>query len=114
MIVHIVMFQPRADLDLSTRDRLLQDIATAAKTIPSVRRMRVGQRARHGLPGYEQAMTTAYDYALIAEFDDRAGLVAYLQHPAHHTIGGHFTTSAERSLAYDYEMEEAEKIPRQD
>ena len=106
MIVHVVMFQPRADLDASTRDTLLRDISTAAKTIPSIRRMRLGQRAYHRLPGYEQAMTTAYDYALIVEFDDREGLIAYLQHPAHHTIGRHFTASAERSLAYDYEMME--------
>ena len=108
MIVHIVMFQPRGDLDATTRETLLEEIATAAKTIPSVRRMRVGPRARHGLPGYEQAMSTDYSYALIAEFDDREGLIAYLRHPAHHKIGHHFTASAERSLAYDYEMQDVE------
>ena len=104
MIVHVVMFQPRADLDASTRDTLLEQIATAATSIPSVRRMNVGRRIKHNRPGYEQAMTTAYDYALIVEFDDQAGLIEYLQHPAHHAIGHHFTASAERSLAYDYEM----------
>ena len=88
MIVHIVMFQPRGDLDATTRETLLEEIATAAKTIPSVRRMRVGPRARHGSPGYEQAMTTDYGYALIAEFDDREGLVAYLKHPAHRKSAG--------------------------
>jgi hypothetical protein len=107
MIVHIVMFQPRGDLDATTRETLLEEIATASKTIPSVRRMRVGPRAQHGLPGYEQAMTTDYGYAMIVEFDDREGLIAYLRHPAHQAIGHHFTASAERSLAYDYEMEDA-------
>ena len=104
MIVHIVMFQPRADLDTATRDKLLEEIATASTSIPSVRRMRLGRRTKHNRPGYEQAMTTDYDYALIVEFDDQAGLIEYLQHPAHHSIGHHFTASAERSLAYDYEM----------
>ena len=104
MIVHVVLFQPRTDLDATTRETLLKDLATAAETIPSVRRMRVGLRTRHALPGYEQAMIASYDYALIAEFDDKAGLVEYLQHPSHHAIGRHFTASAERALAYDYEM----------
>lgn len=104
MIVHVVLFQPRADLEAATRDALLGDIAKAATTIPSIRRMRLGPRIRHGLPGYEQAMPQSYEYALIAEFDDREGLIAYLQHPAHHEIGRHFTASAERSLAYDYEI----------
>ena len=107
MIVHVVLFQPRIDLDAATREVLLDEIATAAKTIPSVRRMRVGLRVRHALPGYEQVMIASYDYALIAEFDDKAGLIEYLQHPAHHTIGRHFTASAERALAYDYEMVDA-------
>ena len=104
------MFQPRADLDSATRDTLLRDVAAAANAIPSVRRMRLGHRIYHRLPGYEQAMTQSYDYALIVEFDDPEGLVAYLQHPAHHTIGGHFTASAERSLAYDYEMLDTTEI----
>lgn len=114
MIVHVVLFQPRADLDASTRDTLLRDVAVAAKEIPSVRRMRVGHRLHHKLPGYEQAMISSYDYAVIAEFDNREGLVAYLQHPAHHAIGRHFTASAERALAYDYEMTEAAELRRQD
>ena len=110
MIVHVVLFQPRADLDGSTRESLLQEIAHAAKTIPSVRRMRVGHRIHHALPGYEQAMIQSYDYALIAEFDDKTGLIEYLKHPAHHAIGRHFTASAERALAYDYEMSDAGEL----
>ena len=108
MIVHVVLFQPRRDLDAATREALLKEIGAAAKRIPSVRRMRIGQRIHHALPGYEQAMIASYDYALIAEFNDKAGLIEYLQHPAHHAIGRHFTASAERALAYDYEMVDAE------
>lgn len=110
MIVHVVLFQPRANLDPATRESVLQEIAIAAKEIPSVRRMRVGHRVHHALPGYEQAMIQSYDYALVAEFDDQAGLIAYLKHPAHHTIGRHFTASAERSLAYDYEMSDVAEL----
>jgi Stress responsive A/B Barrel Domain len=106
MIIHVVLFQPHTDLDASARDELMTRLRSAATSIPTIRRFRVGPRTRHGLPGYEQAMIESYDYAVIAEFDDRAGLITYLQHPAHHEIGRHFTVSAERSLAYDYEMED--------
>lgn len=58
----------------------------------------------HGLPGYEQGMTTDYPFAVIIEFDNLDGLRAYLQHPAHETIGEHFSRGAAAALAYDYEM----------
>ena len=40
------------------------------------------------------------------EFDDVAGLSAYLAHPKHAAIGSHFMQAAEAALAYDYEMED--------
>ena len=66
----------------------------------------------HGLPGYEQMMREAYDYAAIVEFDDVEGLKAYLAHPGHGTIGRHFTSSAAASLAYDYELLDASEATR--
>lgn len=52
-------------------------------------------------------MTEDYSFAAIIEFDDLDGLKAYLQHPAHHAIGRHFSQSAVRALAYDYAMFDA-------
>ena len=106
MIVHVILFEPRADLNAGQRDRVLADLRHAATTIPSVRRCRIGRRLRHGLPGYEQAMREHYEYAAILEFDDRAGLEAYLQHPAHAAAGAHFTASATRALAYDFDVDD--------
>ena len=107
MIAHVVLFEPRGDLPERERAHFLQSLSVAATQIPSIRRFRVGQRLLHGLPGYEQVMTAAFGYALIAEFDDVEGLKTYLAHPAHQAIGDHFTASAERALAYDYEMVDA-------
>lgn len=104
MIVHVVLFQPRAGLSDEQRDRVLADLRHAATEIPSIRRFRIGQRILHGLPGYEQAMTDNYEYAAIIEFDDRDGLEAYLRHPAHDATGAHFTSAASHALAYDYEV----------
>jgi hypothetical protein len=107
VILHIVLFEPRSDLTGAERQRILEDLGVAAASIPALRRCRIGRRIRHGLPGYEQAMQVDYQYAAILEFDDRAGLEAYLRHPAHEGIGRHFVASAASALAYDFEMVEA-------
>ncbi len=104
MIVHVILYKPRADLADGMRQQVLDGLVTAATVIPSIRRLRVGKRVKHGRPGYEPAMHTDFEYAVIVEFDDVDGLTAYLAHPAHNAIGGHFTASASDSLAYDYEM----------
>ena len=106
MIVHVVLFQPRAGLSDEQRDRVLADLRQAATEIPTIRRFRIGRRVLHGLPGYEQAMTDNYEYAALIEFDDREGLEAYLRHPAHAAAGAHFTAAASRAVAYDYEVSE--------
>ena len=107
MIVHVVLFSPRSDLSLTDRAAVLDSLTKAAREIPSIRRLRVGKRTRHGLPGYEQAMRDDYEYAVFIEFDDVAGLKAYLQHPSHAAAGQHFTASAAKALAYDYETDES-------
>lgn len=107
MIVHVVLFEPRADLTDQGRQDILAGLSAAAARIPSIKRFRVGRRVRHGLPGYEQAMREPYTYAAIIEFDDLDGLRSYLQDPAHSGIGAHFSESASASLAYDYEMVDA-------
>jgi hypothetical protein len=106
MIVHVVLFSPRPDLSGADRDAVLDSVMKAAREIPSIRRLRVGRRIKHSLPGYEQAMRDDYEYAVFIEFDDAAGLKAYLQHPSHAAAGQHFTASASRALAYDYEVAE--------
>ena len=110
MIAHVVLFEPRPDLPVEDRTRVFEDLRLAATTIPTVRRFRVGRRVRHGLPGYEAAMTASYSYAVIVEFDDRAGLEEYLRHPSHHAIGAHFVQSASQAIAYDYEVSDIENM----
>lgn len=107
MIVHVVLFEPRPDLDEDQRQRIFDDLRGSAQAIPSVRRFRIGRRIRHGLPGYEADMIADYSFALVVEFDDLPGLKAYLQHPAHETIGRHFHQATVRALAYDFAMFDA-------
>ncbi|HET7219759.1 MAG TPA: Dabb family protein [Vicinamibacterales bacterium] len=104
MIVHVILFRPRSDLPMESRQAVLEGLSAAAVDIPTIRRLRVGRRVLHGRAGYEQRMTENFEYAVIVEFDDVEGLTAYLSHPSHKTIGDHFTQSSTAALAYDYEM----------
>ncbi len=110
MIAHVVLFEPRGEFDDATRDAFVQMISRATREIASIRRFRIGPRITHGLPGYEQGMTTQYGYAAVVEFDDVHGLKEYLRHPAHDALGEFFTTRAARALAYDYELVDAEEF----
>jgi hypothetical protein len=104
VIAHIVLFKPRPDLTDTGKQSLLDAFTQAASRITTVKRCRIGRRVTHGLPGYESAMRDGFEYAAIVEFEDLNGLKAYLADPVHAAIGEHFTTAAEKALAYDYEM----------
>ncbi len=110
MIAHVVLFTPRPDLSADERRALLEALVAASGEIPSIRRFSVGKRVKHGLPGYEQMMRDDYEFAAIIEFDDMDGLKQYLGDASHAAIGRHFTASAARSLAYDYEIGQSESL----
>ena len=112
MIAHVVLFSPKPDLPEVERRALLDALVAASADIPSIKRFRVGKRVKHWLPGYEQMMRDDYQFAAIIEFDDMDGLKTYLGHPSHIAIGQHFTASASRSLAYDYELVDASEVSK--
>jgi seryl-tRNA(Sec) selenium transferase len=76
----------------------------ALRTISSIRKATVGRRVTHGR-GYEGLMRIDYQYIALLEFDDVAGLRAYLEHPAHETLAATFFRSFEEALMYDFELE---------
>ncbi len=111
MVWHVVLFRPRADLSAPDRAALIQAFEAALRQIPSIRRFSVGRRVTHGA-GDEALMPTSLEYAAVLEFDDLAGLQAYLGHPAHEALGERFMRSLEASAIYDYEMQDGEDLGR--
>jgi Stress responsive A/B Barrel Domain len=105
MVFHMLLFQPRPGLADAERQALVAALEAAVRAIPSIRRCHVGRRVRHGA-GYEALSGEAFDYAAVLEFDDLAGLGAYLDHPAHADLGPSFLRALERSCIVDYEMVE--------
>ena len=105
MIAHVVLFRPRADLSAQARQALTASFEAALTRIPSIRRARVGRRVVAGRP-YDALMRVDYQYAAVIEFDDRAGLMAYLEHPSHEQLAARFYGAFEEALMYDFELHE--------
>ena len=105
MIVHLVLFRPRADLTADQRTALASSFEAALRAIPAIQQARVGRRVMVGRP-YEELMRADYPYAAVIEFDDAEGLRAYLDHPAHQQLAVRFFESFEDALIYDFELEE--------
>jgi hypothetical protein len=103
MIVHVVLFKPRPDLSPEAGRQLAASFEAALKQIPSIRRARVGRRITHGRV-YEALMNVDYSYAAFLEFDDVAGVKAYLEHPAHQQLAAQFFDAFEHALIYDFDL----------
>ena len=102
MIVHLVLFRPRADADA---EGLIAAFENALTGIPLIRRARVGTRITIGRE-YEQLMAVDYTHAAVLEFDDAASLEAYLEHPEHRELGRRLFESVEAVLVYDFDVSE--------
>jgi hypothetical protein len=106
VLVHIVLFRPKPGIPDSDRTAMFAALNAAAREIPTVRGFQVGARISHGA-AYEKLMPHDFPFAAIVEFDDLAGLQAYLRHPAHERLGDLFYRLQEAALAYDYDCRPA-------
>jgi hypothetical protein len=111
MIAHLVLFRPRGLLSATDKNAAIDALLRAVQEIPSIRRARLGPRVMHGRT-YEQSMKTDYSMAAILEFDDLAGLRAYLSHPAHDQLAASFFTVFEEALMYDFDLTDADTALR--
>jgi hypothetical protein len=105
VIAHIVIFRPRPGRSDTDRRSLADAFRDALRDIPSIRRARIGRRVTHGRP-YESLMRVDYQYAAVLEFDDQAGLRAYLEHPAHEALASRFFDTFEDALMYDFDLKD--------
>ena len=106
MIVHVVLFRPRPDVSAAERDALFDAMRAAARDIPSVRAFRIGEHIADPVP-YVLSGFPPFPWSALVEFDDEAGLRAYLSHPLHAALGQRFNAAAEAALIYDYAITDA-------
>ena len=100
-VSHVVLMKPRADLSAADREALVAAFERAVREIPSIRGVRVGRRMMHAAAGERP---DAADYIAMLDFDDLAGLHAYLRHPAHDELGARFGVSLSSSTVLDFEV----------
>ena len=94
MVTHVVLFK--------LKDRSQESIQKAKDVllglqgrIPELRGFEVGADGLHS--------ERSYDIALIAKFDDMAGLNAYQRHPEHVNAAEYMRQVREAAVAVDYE-----------
>jgi hypothetical protein len=102
MVSHVVLFRLRRDLGHSEHEAFVHALEVALREIPSIRGFRIGRRVTFGA-GYEHGLPD-FEFCGVIDFDDLAGLRAYLEHPAHADVGARFNASIDEGLVYDYEM----------
>jgi len=108
-ISHIVLMNPRVDLSSDERSAFIDAFERAIREIASVRHVRVGRRIVHGA-GYEATAPDIAEYIAVIDFDDLAGLQAYLRHPAHEELGARFGQSLRSAVVYDFEVGGVEEL----
>jgi hypothetical protein len=107
VIAHVVLFRPRATLTGDERRTLVTAMQHAFDGIPTIRRVRVGRRLTIGRL-YDQQNVQDFPFVAILEFDNEADLRAYLDHPAHQSLGEQFYRTSEAALAFDFEFVEGD------
>lgn len=103
MISHVVLMKPRADLAPAERRAFVDVFEQALREIPAVRGVRIGRRVVHGA-GYEAVARDGFEYLAMIDFDDLAGLQAYLTHPAHEALAAQFRQTLSSAAVYDFEV----------
>jgi hypothetical protein len=111
MIVHVVLFRPKAGLSENERQALVTALEHALVNIPLIKRARLGQRLTLGRL-YDQQNAHDFPFVAILEFDTEHDLRAYLEHPAHQMLGAQFYVTADAALVFDYELMEGLDVRR--
>ena len=109
VLTHLVLLKPLPHLPASERQAFINAFERALREIPAIRAVRIGSRIVHGA-GYELAAADVADYMAAIDFDDLAGLRAYLSHPAHAELGRLFGEVLSSSMVYDFEIGGIEKL----
>lgn len=108
MLVHLVLFRPKAQLAAEHREHLVAALERAHREIAAVRRFRIGRRTLRSAS--YAALSPDYPFLALIEFDDEASLREYLEHPAHAQLARLFWETSDAPLAYDYEVTDASAL----
>jgi hypothetical protein len=95
MLLHLVCFKYKAEVDAATRAQHRQRLA-ALKALDGVVDLKVGEDVVHS--------SRSYDTGLAITFPDRAALDAYQTNPRHVPVAQYGAGLSEHIVAVDFEI----------
>jgi Stress responsive A/B Barrel Domain len=95
MLLHLVCFKYKAEVDAATRAQHRQRLA-ALKALDGVVDLKVGEDVVHS--------SRSYDTGLAITFPDRAALDAYQKNPRHVPVAQYGAGLSEHIVAVDFEI----------
>jgi hypothetical protein len=104
MIVHLVLFNPKPSVTSSQKRSFAKTMRACFEAVPEIRRVRVGKPTQVD-PGYQRLFgVMTYQFVAILEFDSADGLISYLNHPTHTTLGSMFWEICESTIVSEHEL----------
>lgn len=101
MIRHMVLFSLRPGIGDAEREDLFASIRGLGK-IPAVRRIEASRLLEPREPAYRDHMSSDFDCALLADFDDEDGLYAYQKDPSHVRVAGEIRQRVSSIKVFDF------------
>ena len=104
MIVHLVLFNPKPNLEQAQIELFARSLTETFGTIPAISRVLVGRRVAVD-PGYERSFgDKTYEFSAALEFESQERLVEYLIHPKHEVLGRLFWEVCESTIVAEHEV----------
>jgi hypothetical protein len=94
MLIHIVCWKYREDIDDDQRRAHRERLRALEALIPEIKRLDVGEDVLH--------LDRSFDTALVAEFESREDLDVYTDHPEHQAVVAIGREIAEKAVSVDF------------
>ena len=101
MILHIVLYQPKASATQAELSALADALETASREIPSIKQVRVGSAVDFGFGYNNWPKDRNNGNVVVFEFADRSCLEDYLVHPAHKRLASLFWSTGDHPVIID-------------
>jgi len=104
VIAHIVLLRTKPGMSSEEQGLFAQTFERACRSLPSIRRVRVGLVNVQNSSGHPEIGDKPYEVAAVLEFDDQEGLDRYLKDPGHTERARISWQFCESTLIVDAEM----------
>ncbi len=101
MILHLVLYQPRATATPVECAELTSALEAACHQIPAIQQVRVGKAVNLGMGYKNRSQGQQYDYVAVFQFRDELDLKSYLANDHHRALAEMFWKVCERTTIID-------------